>query len=270
MDFLNNHYEKIILSVVLLGVVFFASLLPGRIKEERDKLEGITREIEHGAPKLVKEIDLAPLLQNLKREQNPPPTDISGQHNLFNPVRWQQRPDGSRLKLIGGDEFLRDFIVTAIRPLNYTVTFDGPKGPADALRYYLTFTDEGAPTKGEQRPKIRSFSTKVDDKNDLAALREITGPPNNPTALVVELLKEKERITLGQGKEKSYHRLVAYEADAKYDPENKTYKGLRANPQSTVQFAGDNYKVIAITETTVTIEAVSTGKRTTKQLAANP
>ena len=78
MDFLKNHYEKIILSVVLLGVIFYASMLPGRITEEQRMLKQITEEIEQGSPKLVKDVSLAGLAQNFKRQQSPPaPTGCS-------------------------------------------------------------------------------------------------------------------------------------------------------------------------------------------------
>ena len=269
MELLKNHYEKIILSAVLLGAVIFAVLLLRDITEEKNKIDELTREIERGPAKPIKTNDFTRQWDAVKRIQNPKPLEISGQHNLFNPVRWVRLPSGERVKLVDVTDLFKFFVVTKITPLYYTVVFESAKGPADALRYYFIFTDEGAPTQGGRRPTLRSHSPKnPNDRGDLSILREITGPVENPTSVVLELIRDKERITLGLGKDKVYRRLVGYEADAKYDPENKTFKAMRVNSQIT--FGGQTYKVIAITESSITIEAISNQQRKTIQLAPGP
>src|ERR1051325_6584445 len=261
MELLKNHYEKILLSLVLLGVVIYAVMLPGRINEEKQKIDDLTREIERGPVKPIKTNDFTPHWEAVKRVQNSKPVEISGPHNLFNPVRWVRLPSGERVKLADDARGLfKFFLLTKITPLYYAVVFDGPKGPADALRYYFPFTDECAPTTGGRRPTLRSHSPKTkDDRGDLSILREITGPVENPTVVVLELIRDKERITLGVGKDKAYRRQACYEVDAKYDPENKTFKGLRLNSQIT--FGGQTYKVIAITDSGITIESILNQQR---------
>jgi hypothetical protein len=45
MQFLTKHYEKILLSVVLLGLAAAAAALPWKVSNERDRLEEISRNL---------------------------------------------------------------------------------------------------------------------------------------------------------------------------------------------------------------------------------
>src|SRR5438128_651059 len=114
MELLKNHYEKILLSIVLLGVVIYALLLPGRINEEKRKIDDLTKEILRGPAKGIKTNDFSRHWEVVKRLQNPAPLDISGQHNLFNPVRWVRLPSGERVKLSDTTVLFKFFLLTKI------------------------------------------------------------------------------------------------------------------------------------------------------------
>lgn len=263
MDFLKKHYEKIILSVVLLGVAVYAFRLLGLIDESKQQQEERIKRIIQAKGKDAQAVEYSAYEQALKRLQTPTNLTLVGEHNLLNPVLWQRRQDGKILRVLTGNELFQDFVVTRITNLNYIVTYDGTTGAGEFLRYKFSLTDEAA-VKVADRRKI-TLNEAVTRKNPWFRLAEIKGPPEAPTELFLELFKDKITVSVGKGTES--RRVVGYEADAKYDPEQKKFIGLRMQPQSQLEFAGDTYKVIAITETEVTIESITTSKRWTSKLA---
>jgi len=62
-------------------------------------------------------------------------------------------------------------------------------------------------------------------------------------------------------KDKPYASVAGYAVNLKYDPEKLTFIGKRVN--DALVFAGDTNKIVAITETNVTVAAASNTKRTT-------
>jgi hypothetical protein len=82
---------------------------------------------------------------------------------------------------------------------------------------------------------------------------------------VLELVADKQVVTVGRGRERSYQKIVGYEADGVYPPANRTFKGLRVNYPVVLS---EPWKVIAIDQSSITIESPRTQKRETKQLAS--
>jgi hypothetical protein len=271
MDFLKQHYEKIALSLVLLIVLFLAIKLRGRISDSQKELEAKRVGIIRQEPKLVPALDLTRHAASTRRLGSPATNKLDGPHNLFNPVKWVQLQDGTVRKVADGDVLVRDFTVTAIRPLKVKATYDGTVGVGETVRYKITLTDESPVRVQDQKGKTRVSGPPAKpggrpEKNDLFTMVEMKGPPEDPTEFTVELVKGKQLVTFGKGK--PFEQVVAFEADAKYDPESKKFPGLRQD--SKAPFAGDIYKVIAITTNQVTIEAEQTQKRTTVDLAPAP
>src|SRR5439155_368936 len=82
----KNNYEKVILSVVLLGLAVAAVLLLTWVGNEKRALEEIEQGIIQVPPKPLKPADLSTnemVLQRLVKASN---LHLSGDHNLFNPV----------------------------------------------------------------------------------------------------------------------------------------------------------------------------------------
>src|SRR4051812_26376575 len=102
MEFLKKHYEKILLSIVLLGVAIAAGWLPFAIAEAKIVLDARTKTLP--APKLVKPIDLTSNEAAVSRLKEATVLSFSGAHNLFNPVVWKQKFDGTLLKVTTGNE----------------------------------------------------------------------------------------------------------------------------------------------------------------------
>ena len=71
MEFLKNNYEKVILSVVLLGLAVAAVLLLTWVGNEKRALEEIEGQIIQTPPKPLKPIDLSTNEMALQRLLNP-------------------------------------------------------------------------------------------------------------------------------------------------------------------------------------------------------
>src|SRR5437879_13561459 len=99
MDFLKKitdacrlHYEKILLTVVLLGLGGAVVYLSKIKADEDDKIKEFLRQVV-GKNKVasVKPVDLSANDAALRLITNPPPWNCSMPHHLFNPVKWQRR-----------------------------------------------------------------------------------------------------------------------------------------------------------------------------------
>jgi hypothetical protein len=262
MDFLKKHYEKIILSVVLLAMVYFALGLPRKINQEREELTTYQKDLEGGATNRVPTLDLSGREQLVRQLSSPVTNQFAGAHNVWNPVQWKQGREGI-VRVPSQDDVVNQFKITAIRPLKFTVAIEeGTSGTGDALRIRVAVTDQSRMPKTLQRPQLRNPKLSG-DANDLFKLISYKGDPNRLTELVLELRKGARQITLSAGK--PYEEIVGYEADAVFELDGKPYKELREGSQ--LRFDREGYKVIAITASNVTIEAQSTPKRYTRPLS---
>jgi tripartite-type tricarboxylate transporter receptor subunit TctC len=97
----------------------------------------------------------------------------------------------------------------------------------------------------------------VGQKNDVFVLREVKGPPTEPTELVLELNDTSEVIAVS--KDKPFRRVDAYMADMKYDPEKITWTQKRVG--APLRFAGEDYNIVAITQNEVVLSAKSNNKK---------
>ena len=118
MQFLKKHYEKIILSAVLVGLVGALVWLAIQIGNEKQKLDdertGIT-----GNPKKYKPRDLAPFETALKQLDDQPAIELSGQHNLFSPVPWFVHPKDGKIQKVTGPNDVGPgaLVITRMEPL---------------------------------------------------------------------------------------------------------------------------------------------------------
>src|SRR3954462_3893553 len=104
MEFLKKHYEKLILSLVLLGLAAVAATLPMKVKQEKEREEQRKNDLINPVVKPFPPVDLSTNMQVLEKVKSPIHFDIAGKHNLFNPVQWQERPDKSWIKIQTGNE----------------------------------------------------------------------------------------------------------------------------------------------------------------------
>lgn len=258
MEFFKKHYEKVLLSIVLLGLAVAAAALPLEVSRVQEYLDSKHNDIRRTPPKPFEGTDLTTNRSNIKRLANPADFNFSEPHNIFNPVQWKKRPDGSLIKIpmsqMTGPSGL---MINKIDELRMTITFDSvDKGP----RYWFVITRDGDPT-----PRRRQ-SGQLNQRNAVFTLEEVAGPPEAPTGFKLRLKDEKDSITVAA--DKPYVRVIGYEAEMKHQIHGQTYT---KRPKDTIRFPGDSetYKIVAITQNEVVLSASSTGKRTKLTLNAN-
>ena len=253
MEFLKAHYEKIILSIVLLGLAAVAALMPVKISEEKEKEEARKKDTIGKTIKPYPPINISTNLEVLDRIEKPIVFRLAGDHNVFNPVRWQKKVDGTLVKRLTGAEVFRATVVSDIRPLNLRVSFEGVGGTPETPKYNVAQVKE---TDKTPRPAIRAAAK--GEKNDLFSLPGIVGSPENPTALSIILKGEKDPVVVAR--DKPFERVIGYTADIKNTLDDKAArKNLRVKDEIIID--GEPYIIVAINQNGVVLSAKSNKKQ---------
>jgi hypothetical protein len=263
MDFIKKHYEKILLSVVLLGLVgalvFMALIIPS----EQEKVRQIGEGIISGHVVALTNLDLTAQSNVIARVQSPYRLDFDTTNRLFNPVGWQRKPDGTLIKAAGAGP--QAAVVTGITPLYTVLTLDSIETNEFGARYVISVERQAAANPVMRRKQQRYVSTD-DPKKDVFTLLQVKGPPENPDYLVLRLADSGQTINLS--KDKSFRRVDAYAADLKYDlkydPEKGNWSGQRIG--NHLRFAGDDYTIVDINSNEVVLSAQSNQKKWTLRL----
>jgi len=257
MDFLKKHYEKILLSVVLLGLVGALVCMAFIIPSEQEKVREIGEGIIHGRTVALTNLDLTRQDNVVERLQSAYKLDFETTNKLFNPVAWQRTADGRMFKAAGAGPLAA--VVTGITPLYTELTLDSIDTNFGA-RYVISVEHQAAATAYLRR-KQKIFVSMDDPKKDVFTLLRVAGPPENPDELVLRLADTGQTIHLP--KDKPFRRVDGYTADLKYDrePEKASWSGQRIG--SHLRFAGDEYTIVDINSNGVVLWAQSNGKKWT-------
>ncbi len=262
MQFLKKHYEKVILSVVLLGLAVAAAALPLEVNRVGEFLQVTKDSVVRTTAKPFKPVDLTTNSEVVARFASPVRFRFSEPHNLFNPVQWLKKPDGGLIKVdVANKVGATALVVTNIEELKLSVSFEGMGGTTEKPQYQFTVIRET-----EANPKKNQLATpKI--PNALFTLVELKGPPDAPTSFVLILKKEKQPILVA--KDKPYQRTIGYQADLRYPPAgNQPFLRKRKGDQIVLKDDTERYKIVAIDQNKVVLSAESTQKRTT--VAWNP
>ena len=265
-DFVKIHYEKILLSVVLLALAAAAAYLPMKISDHKRKLEDIRKPRPVVAAKPSKAADLSTNIAVLEHVQKLPELRLTRPHNLLNPVTWRKTPDGRLIKIDTEDkEGPGALQVTKISPLHFTISYSGISGGGDFLRYQFVVRNEGDTNRTRRANRMVFVSPGgKNEKNDYFVLRDIIGPPANPNGFVLELVDGKETVEVT--KTKPFDRIAGYAADLSYPLEaGRTFLDKRV--KDPIKFGGGEYNIVAINQNEVTVQA-SSNKRTTIRFTA--
>ena len=254
---LRQHYEKALLGFVLLALFVAAGWLFFKLDDEQSKLKALQEIRAKLKGKEVKPTDLARHEAALQISHTPPLIDLSKPHNLLNPVKWQQRGDGTLVKIqTGKEEGVGALVVTNITPLLYMVSFER----VAASGYFMGELNE-AHADARRRNKGQVFvglNTPVTGKSFV--LREVRGVPEDPAELVFEFAElGKKPVTIS--KDSPYVRTNGFKADLIYPPLNKVFHDLRIDGKMPLE--SDDYKIVGITSSNVVVSAKSNDKRTT-------
>jgi hypothetical protein len=262
MDLIKKHYEKVLLGLVLLLAMVAVGLLLFWIPNEKARLEDERTAIIQRQPKPLTNLDLT-FSSNVTKTLNAPlGADFGRPHNLVNPVQWQKAPDGKLVKLERGNEVGPEAaVVTNTTPLYLILTFDsvGATSAGGTNIGYMIGIEKQASPVVEKRRKKQTVARLNEKKEDTFTLREIKGPPENPTELVVELSDTGDRVSLS--KEKPYKRVEGYLASIRYDPEKKSFPARRMGDKVIIN--SERYNIVAITENEVVVLQELTGKKFT-------
>jgi hypothetical protein len=257
MDFLKKNYEKILLGVVLVGLVGVLVFLFFKIDQEKQDLQRASQSVLQPKVKELPKLDLQKYDALMKRFEAPAALDLSATNKVFNPLRWQKSTaDGHFIKMPTGSEVER-VEITKIVPLFLTVTFDAVEQSDAGSRYRIGVEKDAAPSAAARRKK--QYSSALGQKTDLFTVREVKGPPAEPTALVLELNDTSESVQVP--KEKPFKRVDGYMVDLKYDPEKKTWAQRRVG--AALRLGEEDYNIVAITENEVVLSAKSNNKKWT-------
>jgi len=262
MDFVKKHYEKIILSAVLLGVVGFLIYLPFVISYEDDQMKEMRDKNINPPVKPLPPVDLTRQTGISQRLKTPANFDFSTTNRLFNPLEWKRNSDGTLFPIRSGNETgAGAAVVTKITPLYFIINFDSVETNGITPRYVLGVERQGADKPALRRKQPRYMSPGDAEKKDSFMLTEVKGDPVDPSDLVLKLTDSGDTVTVS--KDKPYQRVEAYAADVKYDLDRppKNYTGLR--PGSRLSFGGEDYIVVAVDADDVILSAQSNQKKTT-------
>jgi hypothetical protein len=263
MEFLKNHYEKVVLGVVLLALAGVAIWLPVKIKTDNDEVTAVLEKAEQEPRvKALDPVDISKAEAIREQTANPPSADFSGQHNLFNSVLWIKTPDGILEKHTSDSGFgPRRVVVDAIRPLAFTIEFDRVFGSG----YNFRVTKEAADSPRDRRPKT-AYVSQQNLKSDDFTLLEARGPQDDPLAFELQINDTGEKIVVSRTK--AYTATNGYAADLSYSLERKVWKDVRV--KQPLVFANDTNIVIDINPSEVILRAVSNEKTTTIPFNAVP
>jgi hypothetical protein len=243
MQFLKKHYEKIILSLVLLGLGATAVWFYGAVEAARNTT------VDLPAPPPAKpwvSLDLTKEWNALKAFNKPPVLVLTGEHNLFNPVTWKLLPNGNLEKItVQGTAALK---ITDISPLYYIIAFDRKAGDS----YRLTVTP------GVGRSTSLYYRLNEKDKSKPCIIVGTNDAPDGTTTLTLNIIDTGEITNVTM--KNPYRRIDSYTADLQYQPDNATFTKEHVNQNITL--SGEPYKIIAITNDAVTIQDIRTAQKT--------
>jgi hypothetical protein len=269
MEFIKRNYEKIILSLVLLGLVGALAFMPVVIFYDNQRMQDVRNMVTHPHAEPLPDLDLTRQTNVMDRLQSPYDLDFSTTNKLFNPMQWVRNKDGTPMKITTGHEIGPGAaVVTKITPLYFTITLDSVTTNEFGARYAFGIEDQTAVVPG-QRHKRSHYASKgesvadraVGGKNEGFTLKDVKGPPENPDQLVLLLADTQATVTLS--KDKPFRRVDAYSVDLKYDLDKPPYNGTGLRVGDHLSFAGDDYNVIAIDQNEVVLLAQSNQKKYT-------
>jgi hypothetical protein len=256
MDFLKKHYEKILLSVVLLGLVGALVVMSLIIPSEQEKVREIGEGIIAGHVAPLPNLDLTNQSNVIVRLGSPYQLDFDTTNKLFNPVEWVRTADGGIRKATGTTP--QAAVVNNITPLYMALTLDSIGTNEFGARYVISVERQAAILPFLRRKQQRYVSLD-DPKKDVFTLLQVKGPPENPDALVLRLADTGQTIMLS--KDKPFRRVDGYTVDLKFDPEKASWTGQRIG--SHLRFAGDEYTIVDINSNEVVLSAQSNQKKWT-------
>jgi len=263
MEVLKKHYEKILLSVVLVGLAVAAGWLVFRVSAVRQSLEEVTNELLRGKVEPLPALDMSTNRAMLARLKAPDKCPLGNQgHNVFNPITWKRLPDGRILAV--PETGLKALVVTNLTPLHLRIEYLGAMGAGEGARYQFRVTREASTNSAHWRATV--LTATLGNKNDVFVIKDVKGPKESPTELQLELNDTKANVSVA--KDKPYSEVAGYAADLRYDVETRVFKQQRVGQKITL--GEQTFIIVAISSNEVILEDSKTTKRTPIRFHASP
>jgi hypothetical protein len=258
MDFIKKHYEKVLLSIVLLGLAVAAAALPLQVSHVNQVLEETRTGVVRTTPKPFQPLDEYLRTNRAVIQRLGSPTDVrfSGIHLVFNPVEWKKRQDGKVVKMPPGNE-IGALELTKIEELRLILSFSPAGEAGGAPQYKVSFVRET-----DRSPKEVTRTLKVGVPGEFFTILKVEGSPEDPSALVVQLKDDKDQLVIK--KEGGLNEVIGYAADLKYPPAKQVFSRRRKG--DTIKLEDESYKIVSVEPSKVTLAAESTQKRSTLTL----
>ncbi len=258
MEFIKKNYEKVILSVVLVGLIGVLVGMWFVIMADEQRTEENTQQVI-GRPQALPPLDMSRQDAVLALLQHPTMLNFSATNKLFNPVQWQKDVNnGKLLKLSTGHEIGPGAaIVTKITPLYFIIALESVETNLATPHYKISVEHQGSPYPAMRHP-LPHYAGLNETVRGFFKLTGVQGPPEDPASLTLQL-PSGEYIAVK--KDKPFERVEGYSADVKYDVagDHVNATGLRVGDQ--LNFAGDQYNIIDINQNEVRLLAQSNQKK---------
>jgi hypothetical protein len=269
MQFLKKHYEKIILSVVLLGLAGVAAWLSIQVKFVREDLDAQIGAVTPTNPPVAGTIPAAPYSNRVYRASHPVQVDLAASNKVFSPQTIIKLPDGTvkRQSDIGAGAVQ----VRSVVPLYLEVK--GLVGvAADRVSYNVIVIREYELKSSDRSPRNYSVTPgssprKVDNRMSFRLL-EAKGAVGDTTELTVELALDGATNNITLSKDKPFKLELGYAANLFYPPDNQTW----ANKHETedIVVSGETNNIVAIRTNEVVLSSNQSLKRTILKVIAQP
>jgi len=279
MEFLKNHYEKIILSLVLIGLAGAAGWLALQSMSFRSVIQGVNNMAP--VPKKPDMTDQTNVFfVALTNAMAPQEVDFDGEHKIFNPEKIL-RQVGTTTLIPQNKIGPKNLQIQNIRPMRLMLRAE-PRLFGGKPRLYIqylaefetgTYANRWGKVNAAEGRTARLTSPVARNKRIALVVNRVAGDLLKPESLEIDLdlvvgAGLPEPVTL-KGTN-TWEKEFEFEADLYYPPEQRNYTGVRL--YTPLVFGGDTNTVIQITRDEVTLRAASNGKRTTlswsKQKAA--
>lgn len=264
-DIIKEHYEKIILGVVLLALLGAALYLPIRVSQARQAIQEARDRTERAPRQQSQPVDTARTDALLKRLDRPPALELGDGHRLLNPDVWKRTPGGDVVRIrTGEEEGAAGITLVETRPLHFRIAFEGVQVSGDSLRYQFGVTDETTP--GRPR-RVARFLTLGQPARDVPfLLLKANGEPNDPVSVEVRLRDTGDVVTITR--EEPFSRVAGHEADLRHDTLNRNFRGVRA--RQNLNLGSEPYTVVSVAADAITLQSTKSQKRWTIRLKDSP
>jgi hypothetical protein len=274
----RQHYEKILLTVALLGLGIVVLVLLQASQAETNKIRDFLAQAGRHTNTPVRTADLSGVQALLRTATNPPALELNLPHRLFNPVPWHREAGSTSnvplLKITSEkDTGWPKMVLTNVTPVREFLYFDRWMG-SGKYRFYLTNVNEGARYRPISRFEV-NLSVGVSNR---FVLHRLVGKEDSPTEAIISWAKTTNEVAVPF--EGFVSRIESYEGEIFYEPGGGLISAQRASTPSvpntrlrvgdTFEFEDEIYKVLAITEHELVVSSQANDSKHTVRRAPSP